>query len=143
MSVLAFPPQRFEFGGRKIAERRMDALGAVHIINEATKLRLRVGEVLVFRQFDLFLLDCAHNPFSIPILRWCANCCHADLCSNRLQPPDILRRSILNALVAMVNARRMLRQRVLEGGQCYALAQRAAERPAAKSACKDSILSAK
>src|SRR5437588_8686836 len=67
-----------EFLRRQVAQRRMYSLGIVHIIQEITQLTPGVGEVLVLRQRDLFLLDRPHQSFGISILLGHAHARHAD-----------------------------------------------------------------
>src|SRR3712207_2946451 len=108
----------------------MDALGAIHVVDEATDLCQRLIKIAIVRQIDFFFLERANHAFGKAILGRFTNSGHTDLDASLLQEVDILRRGILNALVAVVNARGVILQRSPEGRRRQLLRKRARELPA-------------
>ena len=53
---------RLELGRREIAEGGVNPLGQVDVVEEAADPRVRLGEILVAVQGDLFLLERPHEP---------------------------------------------------------------------------------
>jgi hypothetical protein len=49
-------PGRFELSRREIAECRMNALCAIHIVDKSTNLRFRIRKVALLCQRDLLFL---------------------------------------------------------------------------------------
>src|SRR5919199_4282192 len=132
-----FPlPCRLELGWGEIAERRMNALRAIDSIDELSDLRQCFGKVTVLCEVDLLFLDSPNHTLGIAVLSRFADRRHTDLNARRLQGLDILGCCILNPLIAVVNDRRAVRERPLEGGQGQFLRQRTAELPAANVARK-------
>jgi len=115
----------------------MNTLGSIDIIDEATDLGERVVEILIVCQFDFFLLDRPNDSFGIAILARLAHRSHTDLHTSGAQKLDILRRGVLNALVAVMNDRYMGSQGALQRDQRQVLTERASELPAANIWCED------
>src|SRR5918999_361785 len=127
-----FPsPGLLKLDWSEIAERRMNTLCPIDIVDELANLRERLGEVAVLRQGDLLFLDGPDHALGIAVLPWVADRRHADLDPSGLQGLNILGRCVLNPLVAVVNDRRAVRERPLEGGQGQLLPQRTTQLPAA------------
>jgi hypothetical protein len=57
-----------ELQRREIAQRRMDALDVVNVIEEAPDLPMGVREVVVLGEIDLLFFDGAHEAFGITVL---------------------------------------------------------------------------
>src|SRR5271166_115320 len=72
-------PVLLELHRRQIAQRRMDPLVIVHVVQEAAQLTPGLGVALIVRQIDFFLLDGSHKALSEAILFRRSDCGHADL----------------------------------------------------------------
>src|SRR5215467_361527 len=70
-------PLLLELLRRQVAQRRMDSLAIIHLVEEPTQLPQRVGEVEVLRQGHLFFLDGPHQPLGVAVLTRLADGGHA------------------------------------------------------------------
>ena len=89
---------RLELSRGQIAQRGMDALVLVHVVQEAPNLRVGIGAILVLGECHLLLFDRPHEPLGIPLLAWLALLSPADVRAEVLQPDDVGRRGVLHPL---------------------------------------------
>ncbi len=93
-----------ELHRRQRAQRRVDTLVLVDLIQEAPDLRVGIGEVPLLSQRHLLVFTGPQQPFSVAILAWLALLGHADRDPALLHLRDVGRRGVLHALVAVVDA---------------------------------------
>ena len=94
----------------------MDALGIVHIFQEASNLSVDICKVNVLGEIYLLFFYRSHQSLCISVLFWFALSRHTDLNLILLQQGDILVSCILHALVAVMDHARglSLRRRRLQ-----------------------------
>src|SRR5947209_2776185 len=61
-------PLLLELRRGQVAQRRVDALAFVHVVEEPARLPQRVGEVGVLGQRHLLFLDGPHQPLGVAVL---------------------------------------------------------------------------
>jgi hypothetical protein len=123
---------RFELGWGQIAQRRMDALALVHVIQEVPDLRIGVGEVTILCERHLRFFDRAHQPLGIAILPGLALLRQADPRAELFQARYIGSRGILHTLVRVMDAGLTPGDETpLQGGERERLVEMTAQLPAA------------
>src|SRR5262245_22204207 len=96
--ALLLAPLLLELLRRQVAQRRMDSLAIIHLVQEPTQLPQRVGEVEVLRQGHLFFLDGPQQPLGVAVLTRRADGRHAQEHAAVTQPLDIVGGCVLHAL---------------------------------------------
>jgi tetratricopeptide (TPR) repeat protein len=127
---MLLPPLRLEFGWGEIAQRRMDPLVHVHVIQEAADLAICLMIVQVLGQVNLLFLDRPDETLGVAVLPGFALVSHADLDLGVLKDLSVGRGRVLDALVRMVNLwSRILDEPALQSDQSQGVVQVAPQMP--------------
>ena len=105
------PPALLEFSRRKVAQRGVDALVHVDVVQELGKMEPGIIIVFIVRQVNFFLFDGADEPLSVAVLPDLTALGHTDCSTNSQQHVDVGRSCILDTLVRVVDLWIVLGQR--------------------------------
>lgn len=97
--------RRLELRRGQVAERRMDALTLVDVVQEAPDLRVGVGKVAILRQGHLLFFDRPHQPLGIAVLPGFTLLGHTDPRAEFAQARHVGGGRLLHALVGVMDGR--------------------------------------
>ena len=130
-------PLFFELSWSQVAQRGVDTLVHIDVVEEPAQLAEGISIVFVVRQVNFLLFDGSHETLGVAVLPSLTDLGHADLRIDSLEHLGVRRGRILDALVRMVDFRSVLSQRPVQGHQRQRLVQAASQMPASDTAGED------
>ena len=128
------PPPFLELDWREIAQRGVDALVHVDVVQEPAQLADSISIVVVVRQVNFLLFDGPDEPLGVAILPSLTTLGHADFGVDSSEHPDVGRGRVLDTLIRVVDFRPVLSQSAIQGDQRQGLVQATAQMPTTDTA---------
>src|SRR5687767_11598805 len=104
---MLLPPVGLKFGWGEIPQCGMDALVLIDLLGTMPNLGVSIGIVLIVGKVDFFFLNSSDDALSIAVLPSRADFGHADFYLKGQQLLHIGTGCILDALIAVMNLRRL------------------------------------